>query len=139
MDSTPPEIDYRIDDPHVVGGMPFEGPVCTLFRRETDPHAVELGTILGWERRYAVDPNLKVWRLETDSFVFDGSSEQIYEPVIGPDGLPILDQGVPRVRREDGRPVSQRREMGSDGSGTRACDSRPKTWRGIAAPWPCPP
>jgi subtilase family serine protease len=110
VDSSPPEIDYRIDDPHVVGGVSYGGRVCTTFRRESDPDQVPLGAVLGWEARYAVDPNLKAWRLASDALVVNGDSEPIYEPVIGPDGLPVLDQGVPRVRREGGRPVSQRRE-----------------------------
>ena len=112
VDSTPPEIDYRFDDPHVVAGAPFAGPVCTTFRRETDPAVVELGRVMGWQERFAVDPNLKAWRLVTDSLVMDSDSEPVYEPEIGPDGLPILDQGVPRVRRENGRPVRERRERG---------------------------
>jgi subtilase family serine protease/flagellar hook assembly protein FlgD len=111
VDSTPPEIGYRVDDLHVA---PFvvKGPVCTTFRRDSDPEAVELGTVVGWENRYAVDPTLKAWRLLTDALVLDHGTEPLYEAEVGPDGLPILDDGVPRVRREGGQPVAERRESG---------------------------
>jgi subtilase family serine protease/Tol biopolymer transport system component/flagellar hook assembly protein FlgD/fibronectin type 3 domain-containing protein len=110
VDSTPPEIGYRLDDLHVVAPVSLDGPVCTFFRKDGDPGSVELGMIQGWEQRYAVDPNLRSWRLTTDSFVIDASTEPVYKPVIGPDGLPILDDGVPRVQRDGGQPAGERRE-----------------------------
>jgi subtilase family serine protease/flagellar hook assembly protein FlgD len=110
VDDTPPEIGWRLDDLHVREES-FGPPVCGYFGGLSA--SVNLGTVVADRSRHVVDPHLRSWTLSAGGAALLSGTEALYVAETDEDGLPILDGGVPRVRRSGGRPVDRRDEDGS--------------------------
>jgi subtilase family serine protease/flagellar hook assembly protein FlgD len=107
VDDTPPEIGWRFDDLHVRKDE-FGPPVCGYFGGVGA--SVDLGTVVADRSRYVVDPHLRSWTLGAGGEELVSGTEAVYEVETDANGLPILDEGVPRVRRTGGQPVDRRDE-----------------------------
>ncbi len=89
IDATPPDIAFRYDD---VGSGVTRAEAC-------GHQGVEIGTLTATRAWHVVDAHLKQHSLGTTP---------VYEPERDSEGAVIHDQGVPRVRRLEGRAADRR-------------------------------
>lgn len=110
VDSTPPELGLAYVDPRVEP-EPYlvdAGARCRDIRIPPTRGNVQLANVVGDRSWHVVDRHLKSWIVLSPTGETARGTDLVYVPETDAGGLPILDGGVPRVRREGGRPVDRK-------------------------------
>jgi subtilase family serine protease/flagellar hook assembly protein FlgD len=106
VDSTPPDIAFRLDNPHVKEGAMLSGPACRAFGSVNQ--AVELGSVAADRSWHVVDPHLRAWTFWASSGPPVTGSDEVFDVERDSEGLPVVGPGGElRMRRVGGRPADR--------------------------------
>jgi hypothetical protein len=142
VDNSPPEIALEYLNPRVEAAAYKVLPGvfhCREIEALLDPIrekdvAVQLATVVGDQSWHVVDRHLKSWVLRSPAHDMRRGTDPVYVPETDASGLPVLDEGVPRVRRgRADQSIGWTRRTTCRSPPTRSTSFRPRTRPAIEA------